>query len=186
MPTTGDQKRERRDRRGGMMGEQPRPEAEAEHRSGIGDDQHAERQASGSDGRAERAVPVRRRRARGRSAASGAARLDQTVKASMSTFPSVLATTLPAPQKNEARMTSRNGPKLAPASRSEPITAMPAKATAAPITCARRGRSRQNDPGERDGEEDLHLDDQRGEPDREALVDRDEQEPNCPTPISRP
>ena len=71
----------------------------------------------------------------------GGARLDQTVKASASILPAVLATTFAAPQKKAASTTNRNGPTLAPASRSEPMTAMPAKAMAAPIACVRLGRS---------------------------------------------
>ena len=57
---------------------------------------------------------------------------------------------------------------------------MPAKATAAPISCARRGRSPMKSQASDDGEEGLHLDDERGEPDRQALMDRDEQQPELP------
>ena len=92
--------------------------------------------------------PGERRRAvepsEARNSGAGAARLDQATKASMSTRPAILATTLPAPQNAAAAMTSSNGPRLAPPSRSEPISAMPAKAIAAPSPCAGFGRSPRN------------------------------------------
>ena len=80
------------------------------------------------------------------------------------------------PQKNDASTTRRKGPKLAPATRAEPMTAMPTNATARRSTCIRLRPFAKQDPGQRDREERLRLDDQRGEPDREALMDRDEQE----------
>ena len=75
------------------------------------------------------------------SSGKGAARLAQTVKASMSTLPAVLAKTLAEPQKKEAKTTRTNGPRLAPANRVEPMTAIPAKATSPPRICDRRGHS---------------------------------------------
>ena len=84
------QQRERRDRRRRIARQQPRPEAEAEHRAGIGDDEHADDERQARMGERERALPARRPAATATSSGAGATRLDQTMKASMSTRPASL------------------------------------------------------------------------------------------------
>ena len=82
----------------------------------------------------------------------------------------------PPPRTGRPARPEGTARRSAPASRPEPMTAIPAKATTAPIDLRPARPLAQDDPGEHDREIDLRLDDQRGEPDRKALADRDEQQ----------
>jgi SEC-C motif len=109
------------------------------------------------------------------SSGAGAARLDQTVKASISTLPRFWLAHWPSPSRRR------------PERRARRAKARPGETDRADHSEAGEGdepgddlRSprpfAQKEPRQRDGEKRLRLDDERGEPDREACVNRREQE----------
>ena len=166
---------ERRDRRRRIAGEQPRPQPVAEHSAGIGDDQHAdgEPQARMGEPRERRRSVDRERKGKERQR-RGEARPDG--EGEHVDLAGGLGQHIGRAPEEGGENHQRERPEACAGEPRRADDGDPGEGDDASDKLNPLRKLAQQEPRQRDGEERLRLDDERGQADGKACVDRDEQQ----------
>src|SRR5271166_937950 len=173
------EQREGRHRRGGVVRQEPRPDPEPEHRPGVSDDEHAQDKPPGRMGeRQHRPGPVQCERQQRERQWRREARPDG--EGEHVDPPRGLREHVPAAPKERGQNDEQEGAKAraGEAVRADHRHAKESDGGADELDAARV--LIQKGPRERDGEKRLRHNDERGEPNRKAVADGEEEKAELP------